>query len=609
MTNDKFVLQCIKGYKIPFVKKPPLKYSKYRFKKCNSDSTIISEAVEKLIEKGAIKECKKSKRQFLSPYFTVPKPDGTHRFILNLKKLNQYIKTYHFKYEDMKVATKLISKNDFMISLDLQDAFFMVSVHKNYRKYLRFEFNNKTYEFSCLPFGLSTSPYIFTKILKPALSFLRSQGYVSVMYLDDILCIGKTYDECLQNATATRKLFLYLGFMINSKKSKLKPNTICKFLGNMINSKNKTLSLTEKRKEKLLVALKQFLMINKCSILEFARVVGKVIAACPTVPYGWLHTKIFEYEKLLALIKSNYNYNSKITISNIIKKDVSWWVKTIPTASKSFDSLNYNVTIFTDASDLGWGATDGTNEIFGVWSKDEINLHINYKELLAVKLALLNLCDKLHSCAILLRIDNTTALSYINKMGGVRYKKYNILARSIWKWAESRKIWLTASYIPSDLNVDADRLSRKLSQDTEWELSDYAFEEIVQKFGYPTIDIFASANNAKCFDYFSWTPDPNARQIDAFTVSWKGLNFYAFPPFILILKTIEKIIKDKARGILIVPEWSNQTWYPLFQKIIVSEKLIFGPHSNLLLSLCRQKEHPQANHLRLIAAIVSGDRF
>ena len=86
--------------------------------------------IEQLLEIGAIEPCIDLADQFLSPYFLLPKPDGSHRFILNLKRLNDYIITKHFKMEDLRTATKLLSSNDFMASIDLKDAYFLVPLHK-----------------------------------------------------------------------------------------------------------------------------------------------------------------------------------------------------------------------------------------------------------------------------------------------------------------------------------------------------------------------------------------------------------------------------------------------------------------------------------------------
>lgn len=134
--------------------------------------------------------------QFLSSYFLAKKPDGNNRFILNLKNLNAFVDTEHFKLEDLKAACRLLEPNMFMGTIDLKDAYFLIPIHKDYRKFLRFSVNSQIYEFTCLPFGLSTSPMVFTKIMKPVMTSLRSRGLLSVIYLDDILCLGETKSLC-----------------------------------------------------------------------------------------------------------------------------------------------------------------------------------------------------------------------------------------------------------------------------------------------------------------------------------------------------------------------------------------------------------------------------
>lgn len=101
---------------------------------------LIQLEINKLLKKGAIVECEPVKDQFLSPFFLVPKPNGTKRFILNLKNLNKYIHTSHFKLEDLRSMLRLISKDSYMCNLDLKDAYFLVPVKRSSRKFLRFRF-------------------------------------------------------------------------------------------------------------------------------------------------------------------------------------------------------------------------------------------------------------------------------------------------------------------------------------------------------------------------------------------------------------------------------------------------------------------------------------
>ncbi|KAJ8914161.1 hypothetical protein NQ315_016240 [Exocentrus adspersus] len=100
-----------------------------------------------------------------------------------------------------------------------------------------------------------------------------------------------------------------------------------------------------------------------------------------------------------------------------------------------------------------------------------------------------------------------------------------------------------------------------------------AFDYVTEILGTPEIDLFASKDNHKCHRYISWRRDPYAIAVDAFTICWRGYFFYAFPPFSLILRVLQKIINDKAEGILIEPLWQAQPWYPLFNKLIIKGPL------------------------------------
>lgn len=556
--------------------------------------------------KGAIVPCTDLKDQFVSSYFLVEKPDGSSRFILNLKKFNEIVFKQHFKMEDLRTAIELVCPNDYLGTIDIEDAYFFIPINENSRRYLRFRFKNILYEFVCLPFGLSTSPFVFTKIMKVVVKYLRSLGFSSVIYLDDILCIESTYERCLENINQTVNLLQWLGFMVNFRKSVLNPDLWCKFLGFIIDTKRFIIELPEEKRKMLGSLIESFLKRNRCSILEFAQLLGKLISSCPGIEYAWLYTKLLEREKLFFLIINDFNYEGFMPISKVIKSDLLWWKRNVKSSVCKIKDGSFDIVIFTDASTTGWGASNGEKQVFGHWNTDEVKLHINFLELLTIKLALQALVPNITNARILLRVDNTTAISYINKMGGVRLGHFGKLSKEIWRWAEDRKIILLASYIPSKENVVADRLSRIENIDIEWELDDFCFKEITSTFGRPEIDLFASFYNTKCSKFVSWKAEKDALFIDAFTENWSQWYFYAFPPFALVLKTLTKIKRERAQGIVVVPYWQNQPWFPLFEKLLVSKPIIFEPNKNVLLSPCRLKVHPQAAHLSLIVGKLSG---
>jgi len=242
-------------------------------------------------------------------------------------------------------------------------------------------------------------------------------------------------------------------------------------------------------------------------------------------------------------------------IPSYLQTDFSWWITIFSDTNQSnkIRSGRFVREIFSDASLSGWGAACGKSHTHGWWSESEQAFHINTLELKAAFNALRCFAADLRDCDILLRIDNTTALAYINKYGSIQFPHLSAIAREIWRWCEDRNIFIFASYIASLENSIADAESRITDPDTEWSLSDRAFYKVSKFFGPFEVDLFASLNNNKCDTYVSWFPDPGSIAIDAFTLSWRGLNFYAFRPFILLPRVLRKLIEDEATGTVVVP--------------------------------------------------------
>ncbi|XP_060804898.1 uncharacterized protein LOC132902730 [Amyelois transitella] len=522
----------------------------------------MSLAIENLLSLGAIVPCFSTPGQFLSKIFLAPKSNGGKRFILNLKPLNKFIKTEHFKMEDYRTAAKIIPKDGFLATVDLKEAYLLVPLNMHDRKYFRFQFKDEksqlqTYEFTAMPYGLAVAPRVFSKIMKEVVTSLRSRGFKSVIYLNDILCIGNDLSECTHNVNETIKLLKCLGFVINLEKSCLEPQKVRNFLGFVYNTADLTLSLPLEKRNKISQLVSKFLSLPRCTIREFAQLIGTLIAACPASKYGWMYTKILEREKYLLLQKYG-NYDTKVLLPDNIIQDLTWWSYNINSISGPMRTQGYKKEIFSDASLTGWGAYCDGKRANGNWKDSERNLHINQLELIAAFLAIKSFLREEKDCAILLRVDNTTAISYINRMGGIQYPHLSNISRQIWQWCETRNIWLFASYINTRDNKEADEESRRINPDIEWELSTSAFGQITEAFGEPEIDLFASRSNAKSDLYVSWKQDPDAMTVDAFTVDWSNYYFYAFPPFALLLKCIRKIIDDEAEGILVFPYWPSQ---------------------------------------------------
>lgn len=211
---------------------------------------------------------------------------------------------------------RMLSPGSFLASIDLEDAYLLLPIHPEDRKYLRFRFRNQLFQFTVLPFGLASAPYIFTKILKPVVYSLRrrEKGFLSVVYLDDFLIIAQSYDQCTANVSTPLNLLSALGFAINTRKSALIPATSCRFLGFIFNTQSFAVSIPPDKRLKLLQKTLTILDKRKCKIHLLASFIGSLVSVCPAVKYGILHTKTLERE-FLALSLANDNFESEMTIT------------------------------------------------------------------------------------------------------------------------------------------------------------------------------------------------------------------------------------------------------------------------------------------------------
>ena len=141
-------------------------------------------------------------------------------------------------------------------------------------------------------------------------------------------------------------------------------------------------------------------------------------------------------------------------------------------------------------------------------------------ELNAVLLGLRTFFDQHENSEILIKSDNTTAIAYINRMGGSKSVESEKLATEIWKFCEERHLWILATHNPGVENVEADFMSRNFTENNERNLNHDIFHIIYEKWGYPVVDMFASSLNYKVKSYVSWVRDPEAIEINAFKVNW-----------------------------------------------------------------------------------------
>ena len=120
----------------------------------------------------------------------------------------------------------------------------------------------------------------------------------------------------------------------------------------------------------------------------------------------------------------------------------------------------------------GWGGyclipRSGMALYSGLWMRDECQLHINVLELRVVGLTLLHLGQEVHSQSVLIESDNSSALSYINRQGGVISKTLNDEMCTLFHWLVLRSIRVRVIHPPGVNNGLASFLSCNHPNPTE----------------------------------------------------------------------------------------------------------------------------------------------
>ena len=163
--------------------------------------------------------------EFFSTLFLVPKKDGDQRPVL-------------------------IQERDWLVKIDLKDTYFSIPISQHHRKFLCFQFIDKFYQFNCLPFGLASAPWVFTKTLKPIAALGRELGIRMIAYIDDILPLAETKEKARDQASGLLYLLQCMGFTVNLEKTVLEPSQCLEFLGFMVNTTRMELSLPAQKIQK-----------------------------------------------------------------------------------------------------------------------------------------------------------------------------------------------------------------------------------------------------------------------------------------------------------------------------------------------------------------------
>ncbi|XP_036007387.1 uncharacterized protein LOC118567149 [Fundulus heteroclitus] len=522
------------------------------------------------------------------------------------RALNKHLRKYKFKMLTHASLLRFLRPGDWFTSINLKDAYFHIPIYPPHRKYLRFAFRGNSYEYLVLPFGLSLSPRVFVKCTETAVGPLRRRGIRVATYIDDWLIASSSHQEATQHTAVIKQHLMDLGFKINPEKSSLLPSQRTSFIGLSLNSIHATESLTEDRVKAMVNCLSRFQRGNLVSFRLCRRLLGLMVAALVVIPLGRLHMRGIQRWVASQRLKPHTPQHMLRVTAACTAALRPWRNRDALTQGVPMGVVQNRKVVTTDASLSGWGGICERQMVNGTWGPKMQFKHINYMELKAVHLTLKHFLPILRAHHVLIRSDNTTVVAYINRQGGLRSLRLHTLAHKLIIWSSRHFLSLRATHVPGVLNCGADLLSRGNPTYAEWKLHPEVARMIWQRFGQPSVDLFASQENNQCPMFFSLHDRNSPLGVDALAHPWPRTLLYEFPPIALISPTLARVRAESLTMILIAPNWPAKHWLAEITQLLWQEPWPLPARRDLLSQARGQIFHPHPERLALWAWPVSG---
>ncbi len=527
--------------------------------------SILDAEVQALSAKGATELVRDpGSPGFYCRLFAVTKATGGFRPVLDLSPLNRFLRHIPFRMDTPEIIRTGLRPGDWAVSLDLRDAYFHVPINPRDRKWLRFAWKDRIFQFRVLPFGLSQSPWVFTRIVREVIRHVRVQGLRVFAYLDDWLLLAATEQACMSHRDLLLRTAERLGFRVHPIKSDLEPSQTFTYLGMTVNTVTWTVAPGRKRLVALRKALASLMMEDQASLRQLASVLGQMESLALLLPLGRVYKRPLQRRFAALFATFPDQWDRRVDHRPWFREAVSQWLDEEWLSSSVPITLPApEMEIFTDASMQGWGAHALDWTASGRWSPAERSKHINALELEAVALALQAFQERCPRGHLKVVSDNMTVVALINHQGGSHAPSLSMRVEQMLLWAAQKGWTLSARHLAGSVNVIADLLSRPGSiVPSEWTVCHEVLYPVWELWGKPHVDLFATRFSTRLQVFVSPVPDPRALAVDAFSLSWTGMTAYAFPPFALLKRVLDKALLESPRLILVAPLWPAMSWYP-----------------------------------------------
>lgn len=602
------ILNVLKnGVKIDFHSPPP----PFKLAPLLVDNADIDFAVADLAKGdslGAYQPLLPGGEQFLSRSRIDTRPgSGKQRVVHNYRRINDYTVKRTCRYESVKDLSHLLRAGDWLLSLDVSGAFWHIPLHIETAHYLSFHFalpefvtdldgsrravplqpgaywvqppqgpRYQVVERTCraTPFGFTNSPYLWTKVIKVLAKAMRSAGIRCLWFVDDALLALPSRAAAFVARSIVEDMFLRSGLSKAPDKGVWIP-TQClpDHLGFEISTAGphgslkvpvrRCLDLSRSAKDLLCRAGRDTRFVPSDLLRTFIGKAASIVAACSQARF-----------RLRSLHDVAELWSARSRLDRAATRDLQWWLDfayASPANGLPLWPAPPTRAIFTDASStLGYGAVlkapfAARKNFGGWWSLTERQqYHITFKELLAVRKGIEAFAPDLRGRVVRLWEDNQAVVHIIRNKTS-RSPLLMAELRLLLQLLDDLHIRLEPRYIRSELNP-ADEFSRLTDRDA-WSLVPSVQRMLLAKVARSarmpvSLDPFACHQSKVCARFASRRSDPEALAFDGCALDWRSEVVWINPPWALLPDIIGKIDSERPAGVLIVPVWPSQVWWP-----------------------------------------------
>ena len=492
---NKFVLNIIaNGYCLPFISvPPPTCFPNHASVRKHSD--FVSDSVQDLLDRGCVVEASNMQDVMVCSPLGVVDNGKKLRLILDLRFVNKHLAKHKFKLEDIKVVENVYKQGDYIVTFDLKSGYHHISIAQDFQRFLAFKWPvggvERVFMFAVLPFGLSTAPYVFTKVTRVLLRRWRAMGFRCQLYIDDGRGGGSSFEEALQVGNVMKEDLVRAGFVPHEEKSKWVPSQQACILGMDFDFEAGTITVSKRRLHKFKALLYQVLTQARPLVRDLAKVAGHLMSMHRVLAGGVrLRTR-----GLYALIDTRRSWFSAVSWTPQAREELQFWTHMIDElkCAPLWESCPVvNVLSWSDASDTGWGgyvqlASGETVSACGMWEGCVQDAHLSstWRELRAVAYVLKSMAVQLSNRTCLHRSDNQAAVHIIQY--GSKKPHLQEEALAIERICNEHNMKLIPVWVPREENELADYYSKLVDQD-DWQVCPLVFQSLDMLWGPHTLD-------------------------------------------------------------------------------------------------------------------------